>query len=51
MATTYVRALDNLTGKHVVVKVTDDPSYTVVAVADNEPRATQIAALLTAEEE
>jgi hypothetical protein len=51
MATTYVRGLDGLTGKHVVLRVTEDPSHTVVAVVDTETRATQIASLLTEDEE
>lgn len=51
MATTYKKTIDAVAGGYVVVQVTDDPAYTVVARADTEARAIQIANLLTAEEE
>lgn len=37
-------------GQYSVIRVTDDPAYTVVAVCDDEGRASQIASLLTADE-
>lgn len=50
MSTTYAKGLDAVTGTHLVVAVTDDPSYTVVATCDSEVRASQIAELLTDDE-
>lgn len=49
MAVTYHKALGPQ-GQYSVVKQTDDPAYTVVAVCDDEARAIQIASLLTADE-
>ena len=50
MATTYHKAQDPVRGGYVVVKVTDDPAYSVVAACESEARAIQVAELLTADE-
>lgn len=47
---TYEKAADATTGRSVVVQITPTPNYTVVAVCESSTRATQIAALLTADE-
>lgn len=50
MATTYHGTTANAVGEYSVIRVTDDPVYSVVAVCPTETRAAQIAALLTADE-
>lgn len=50
MATTYHKALNEVEGNYAVVRQTDDPAYSVVALCDSEARAIQIASLLTADE-
>lgn len=51
MATTYVNALDGVTGKRVVAQIAPDGvTVTIVAVCESTSRATQIATLLTADE-
>jgi len=48
MSVEYVKAPDTVDGIYTVIRITDDPAYTVVAKVDTEARAAQIASLLTA---